>query len=340
MRAFLIAAALASVLFCGTTCPAQAVNPATIDTQSVSDSAPSGVTCAFQERTGGIEDYPNCILQDGSGKLFIAQEYVRKMRFNSFGLAAVFDYDPSRQEFLYVDRKRRVVIEGVQNFDNWTDEFSDGLVRIVVDKKHGFADPKGRIVIAPKYDGAGPFEHGYAIVCMGCRETCIMPSDAMAHSENDCEHRTVTGGAWLKINKAGRVVARVPDGARVPDDFWAQSRPTYNIDKPTILAFFAPVNQAQSKDVAADETRADFQFYGQQVRKPLATMGVDYKEIYMPGFVVRVGHVTMTFRPANGVGYYFVAPDKKPHVKYGVMTDSDLLQAAHNYFGANGKQQQ
>jgi hypothetical protein len=68
-------------------------------------------------------------------------------------------------------------------------------------------------------------------------------------------------------------------------------------------------------------------------------MGVDYKEIYMPGFVVRVGHVTTTFRPANGVGYYFAAPGKKPRVKYGVMTDSDLLQAAHNYFGANGKQQ-
>ena len=199
--------------------------------------------------------------------------------------------------------------------------------------------PKCKRFGAPKYDGAGPFEHGYALVCMGCHETCIMPSDATAHSEDDCEHRTMTGGEWFKINKAGRVIARVPEDARVPAESWAQSWPTYNIDKPTILAFFAPVNQAQSKDAAADETRADFQFYGQQARKPLATIGVDYKEIYMPGFVVRVGHVTTTFR-TNGVGYYFVAPGKKPHVKYGVMTDSDLLQAAHNYFGANGKQQQ
>jgi len=52
------------------------------------------------------------------------------------------------------------------------DEFSDGLVRTVINQKYGFADRHGKIVIAPKYDGAFPFEHGYAIVCIGCRETC------------------------------------------------------------------------------------------------------------------------------------------------------------------------
>jgi hypothetical protein len=34
-----------------------------------------------------------------------------------------------------------------------------------------------------------------------------------------------------------------------------------------------------------------------------------------------------------GVGYFFIAPGKEPHVEYGVMTDADLLDAARKYFG-------
>ncbi len=114
-----------------------------------------------------------------------------------------------------------------------------------------------------------------------------------------------------------------------------QSDPTFDITKPTILAFF-PVSETASKEDAADsnEALADFQFYGRQVLKPLATIGVDYKEIYASHFIVRVGHAQTTFRPAN-VGYYLVAPGKKPCVEYGVMTDSDLLHAAQSCFGVN-----
>jgi hypothetical protein len=117
----------------------------------------------------------------------------------------------------------------------------------------------------------------------------------------------------------------------------AQSSPTYNIERPTILAFFTPVSQSEPKEAGADEALADFQFYGHQALKPLAKMDVDYKESHVSGFVVKVGEATTTFRPTKGVGYYLVAPGKKPHVEYGVMTDSDLLQAAHNYFGVNEK---
>lgn len=99
-------------------------------------------------------------------------------------------------------------IQGVTVYDNWAAEFSDGLVSIGVNKKYGYADPQGQIVIAPKYDWVAPFKRGLAVVCLGCRQTCIVPSDGQADS--DCEHRTMTGGEWFKINKAGRVVARVP----------------------------------------------------------------------------------------------------------------------------------
>jgi hypothetical protein len=44
-----------------------------------------------------------------------------------------------------------------------------------------------------------------------------------------------------------------------------------------------------------------------------------------PSFVVRRGPVK--------VGYYFIAPGKKPRIEYGVVTDIDLLQIATEYFG-------
>lgn len=122
-----------------------------------------------------------------------------------------------------------------------------------------------------------------------------------------------------------------PESAQSP----MQSDLAFYIAKPTILAFFAPVSPILPKKDAADSNEAlsDFQFYGRQVLKPLAKIGVDYKEIYASRFVVRLGDTPTTFRPAKGVGYYFVAPGKKPCVEYGVMTDSDLLHAAHNCFG-------
>lgn len=43
-----------------------------------------------------------------------------------------------------------------------------------------------------------------------CRETCIMPDDPTGNLESDCEYRTMTGGEWFKIDKAGRIVAKLP----------------------------------------------------------------------------------------------------------------------------------
>jgi hypothetical protein len=55
---------------------------------------------------------------------------------------------------------------------------------------------------------------------------------------------------------------------------------------------------------------------------------------------VRVGKIVKAFRPVKGdVGYYFVAPGKKPRIEYGVMTDADLLQVANEYFGQDSQVQ-
>ena len=205
MLAFLISVTLTCILFFESPCPAQIPNPKTkaANSQSAVGSA-TGASCWFKDS----DLSPNCVLRDGQGRLFVAQNYLSQLDFDSHGLAQVFANGGDRRYgWMYVDRKGRVVISGVPISDNWADSFSDGLVRTVVNEKYGFADRKGKIVITPKYDWASPFKHGSAQVCIGCHETCVKPDNMEA--DPDCEHTMVTGGEWFKINRAGRVVARV-----------------------------------------------------------------------------------------------------------------------------------
>ena len=114
--------------------------------------------------------------------------------------------------------------------------------------------------------------------------------------------------------------------------------PIVVIHIPTIVAFF-PVTQADLKnDPDTNEALADFQFYAANVRKPLHDAGIDFQEIYALSFRVQRGTRTAIFRPGKvKVGYYFVAPGKKPRIEYGVITDTDLLEIAKEYFDLAGK---
>jgi hypothetical protein len=115
--------------------------------------------------------------------------------------------------------------------------------------------------------------------------------------------------------------------------------PTFDVRGPTILAFFLPVTEAElSKHADTNTALDDFQFYARNVRQPLEKRGIEFQEVYEHRFFVRCGMKVYTFTPRKtGVGYYFVAPGKKPHVEYGVMTDVDLLHAADEYFHCAGK---
>ena len=122
-----------------------------------------------------------------------------------------------------------------------------------------------------------------------------MPTDS---GVNECYglFTTVTGCPAGKL-RLMRMTLRIAAAAwMLVSVLAAQSSPTYNIGKPTILAFFTPVSQSEPKEAGADEALADFQFYGHQALKPLAKMGVDYKEIHASGFVVKVGEAAPTFQ--------------------------------------------
>ena len=152
-----------------------------------SRSAKAAQPCLFDYELGEV---PDCVQAGTDGSRSIAARYVKELRYRTSGLAAVHSVDG----WMYVDRRGKVVITGVPTFDNGPDEFQDGLVRFLKNQKYGFADQSGKVVIAPRYDGAMPFEKGRARVCLGCVLTCADP---------ECEHHVFSGGKWHSIGKNG-----------------------------------------------------------------------------------------------------------------------------------------
>ena len=148
-------------------------------------------TCMFDFERGEV---PDCVCATATGKLFIATRYLSELSFDSHGLAAVLSPE---EQWMYVNRKGKVLITGVPTMDNGADSFHDGLVRVVRNNKYGFADRRGQVVIAAVYDGAMNFEKGRAAVCKGCQSKC---------AEVACEHHFFAGGQWVSINIKGEVV--------------------------------------------------------------------------------------------------------------------------------------
>src|ERR1700688_2288035 len=114
----------------------------------------------------------------------------------------------------------------------------------------------------------------------------------------------------------------------------AQKPEVIVVDRPTVVAFFPPVTDAEmDKDPDTNEVLSDFQLYAREARKRLEAAGIQFREIYATSFEVQVHGKATAFRPNKiKVGYYCVAPDKSPRIQYGVMTDVDILRVATEYF--------
>jgi hypothetical protein len=154
---------------------------------------------------------PDCIQEAPNGKLIIAPQYVKELHFDSNGLALVWSEVPPKA-WMYVDRKGAVLITGVPSVGNDADDFSEGLVRTVVDEKYGFADRQGNVVIKPAYDWALPFHRGKAEVCNKCRKMCVLSDWKMVDADSvpgGCDHWTMVGGEWFKVNRKGRILSRL-----------------------------------------------------------------------------------------------------------------------------------
>jgi hypothetical protein len=97
-------------------------------------------------------------------------------------------------KFVGIDRQENILFN-IFIFDNGPDYPSNGLFRIVINGKIGYADNNGKIVVPAQYDCAYPFKNGKAMVGNGCELKNI----------NE-EHLTWVGGKWHYINKKGITV--------------------------------------------------------------------------------------------------------------------------------------
>jgi hypothetical protein len=126
----------------------------------------------------------------------------------------------------------------------------------------------------------------------------------------------------------------------IPVGAQQQKIPTFDVRHPMIVAFFPPVSDAElQRDPDTNEALSDFQEYAQRVREPLRQRGIEFHEVYANRFGIKRGKDVVVFTPGKvQVGYYIVAPSKKPRIEYGVNTDVGLLQVADEYFGRNKTQ--
>jgi len=93
-----------------------------------------------------------------------------------------------------IDRQEHILYQ-VFIFDNGPDDTSDGLFRILVNNRIGYANySTGKIVINPQFGCAWPFEHGIAKVSIDCQK------------RSDGEHSTWFSNNWFYISKAGKKV--------------------------------------------------------------------------------------------------------------------------------------
>ena len=121
------------------------------------------------------------------GKVVIAPRYQIAGRFSN-GIAAVC----CDSGWAYIDATGRVVIRPLP-YDNGPDPFQEGVARFTAGGKVGFCDRRGRIVIPAKFDWAGQFSQGRAVVCEDCRPV------------QEGEHTLQKGGRWGYIDRTGAI---------------------------------------------------------------------------------------------------------------------------------------
>jgi hypothetical protein len=160
--------------------------------------AEEGVDCWYCARrtetnpNPEIERHENCTVII-KGEPIFKKEHLNRISFDDHDLASTLIGD----QHYYIRANGRML--PVVTFDNWADDFSEGLTRSLVNGKIAYYDRHFNQVIGPKYDWGWPFENGRALVCKGCK---IQPPDEYGHTP-------VTGGFWGYINQKGEEIVPV-----------------------------------------------------------------------------------------------------------------------------------
>ncbi|TAL68724.1 MAG: WG repeat-containing protein [Bacteroidetes bacterium] len=164
--------------------------------------------------------------KDSRGKIILPAKYRMAEKFSKFGIAAVVD-DSS---WAYIDSKGNVLIRPC-NWDNFPDEFCNGLARYRKDDLYGFFNQKAEIVIPAKYSFCSRFSSGLAAICEGCKkyyigeydfykggkwgfinikgEIVIEPVYEEAYDFENGIARVKKDSVWFEINKKGKLIRKV-----------------------------------------------------------------------------------------------------------------------------------
>lgn len=97
--------------------------------------------------------------------------------------------------WIAIDRNQNILFELV-SFENGPDIFHEGLVRVIRNRKMGFANQYGQIVIPCIYDYVWWFENGIAQVTLKSKIV----------KEKHGEHESVVSDQWFFIDKNGKII--------------------------------------------------------------------------------------------------------------------------------------
>jgi hypothetical protein len=105
---------------------------------------------------------------------------------------------------------------------------------------------------------------------------------------------------------------------------------------PIVVAAFITTQAEADSDSDVNEALSDFQYYLPGMAKGLARRGVRMAVRFARPVRILVSGDTITWpvrADSGGVGYLFLTPGKRPMTRWGVNTDSGLLEDAASYFG-------
>lgn len=147
--------------------------------------------CMYAERGegGSLESAEHCARVQGD-TLVLHPAMLAQMDFSGDGLSPLY----ANRSWHWVRADGRAV--AVVTYDNFADDFEDGLTRGPWQGGTAYYDTQLNRVLTTPYTWGDRFDGGLAVVCQGCRR----------QTTPDGEHWFMTGGQWGAIDRQGRLV--------------------------------------------------------------------------------------------------------------------------------------
>jgi len=154
-------------------------------------------------------------------------------------------------------------------------------------------------------------------------------------------------GLWLLLAAGcGPAADRAPGGdsgarpaARGPDTPARPDSGRIAVAGPTLVVFFPGAYAVADSGGDAAEALGDLQYHLGSARPALDSLGVAVVERYGDALEYALDGVAVRFAPAADsarAGYLFLRPGAPAQVRYGVLTDIDLVDAVRTRFGLPG----